>query len=395
MPAALHEPRRHDIDALRAIAFGLLILYHVGMFYVPWHWHVQSAYPAAWLEPVMVFFNQWRMPLIFLVSGLAVHFMRRGRSASMLARQRLKRLGLPLFFGMLVVVPPQAYVEALRNQAFEGDYLAFLSRYLQLRPWPAGSFAGAENGVTWNHLWYLPYLLLYTLVIIPLAPQLDRLSERFVQLRGTALVLVPLLPFMAAGLWVYPQFPYISHSLIDDGYAHAMFGCCFIYGYLIGRDRALWAHLAALRGWLLGLGVLSFAMRSLFARWLDTEASGSEGLAWLFSVYLNRWTWMLVMLAWAHHLLNRPMRWLGWANESVYPWYVLHQSLTVVIGYYAGRALLGPVVEPIVVLGGTLLGCWVLTSVIQRSRWLRPLFGLKPGPNATSRRQPEAATGSS
>ena len=65
--------RRHDIDALRAIAFGLLILYHVGMFYVPWDWHVKSVHIAPWLETPMLLLNQWRMPLVFMVSGLAVN----------------------------------------------------------------------------------------------------------------------------------------------------------------------------------------------------------------------------------------------------------------------------------------------------------------------------------
>src|SRR3546814_17972508 len=44
-------PRRHDIDALRVIAFGLLIVYHVGMGYVAdWGFHVKSAYKAEWLH---------------------------------------------------------------------------------------------------------------------------------------------------------------------------------------------------------------------------------------------------------------------------------------------------------------------------------------------------------
>src|SRR5262249_51501932 len=39
--------RRHDIDALRALAFLLLILYHVGMYYVAgWPWHLKSPHAA-------------------------------------------------------------------------------------------------------------------------------------------------------------------------------------------------------------------------------------------------------------------------------------------------------------------------------------------------------------
>ena len=56
-PAAL-AGRRHDIDALRVCAFGLLILFHIGMFYVPWDWHVKSGHVAGWLElPMMLSFS--------------------------------------------------------------------------------------------------------------------------------------------------------------------------------------------------------------------------------------------------------------------------------------------------------------------------------------------------
>jgi glucans biosynthesis protein C len=106
----------------------------------------------------------------------------------------------------------------------------------------------------------------------------------------------------------------------------------------------------------------------------------------LFVVFTNRWLWILALLAWSYRWLNRPFRWLPYANEAVYPWYVLHQTITVWAGYHVSRAALGPVVEPIVVLGATIAGCLVLHEyVIRRSRWLRPLFGLKP----VSVRRPE------
>ena len=74
--SASENARRYDIDALRVFAFGLLILFHVGMFYVAeWGWHVKSNYPVEWLQLPMAFTSQWRMPLLFMISGLAVSFI--------------------------------------------------------------------------------------------------------------------------------------------------------------------------------------------------------------------------------------------------------------------------------------------------------------------------------
>lgn len=68
--------RRHDIDALRALAFGLLILYHLAMLYVyDWDWHLKSSYLSETLQIPMLFVNRWRMDLIFLISGMSTAFL--------------------------------------------------------------------------------------------------------------------------------------------------------------------------------------------------------------------------------------------------------------------------------------------------------------------------------
>ncbi|MCW1980937.1 surface polysaccharide O-acyltransferase-like enzyme [Xanthomonas arboricola] len=71
--------RRHDLDWLRVIAFGLLVLYHVGMYYVTWDWHVKSPTTHLMLEPVMLLSSPWRISLLLLISGVATAFMLRSR----------------------------------------------------------------------------------------------------------------------------------------------------------------------------------------------------------------------------------------------------------------------------------------------------------------------------
>ncbi|MDX1570855.1 MAG: acyltransferase family protein [Xanthomonadales bacterium] len=375
--------RRHDIDALRVFAFGLLILYHVGMFYVPWDWHVKSAHQSEALETLMLLVNQWRMPLLFMVSGLAVHFLWGKTSSGEFAWRRITRLGVPLLFGMAVIVPPQAYFQALQNGSFSGGYGEFLLRYFTFQPWPDDAFDGSDIGITWNHLWYLPYLLFYTLAAIPLIAFFEGrgrlIRERMLSLRSTWLVLAPLLPLMLWGAAVYPRFPYISHALLDDWYAHAMYFTFFFYGYLIGRNRGIWAELARIRRVTLALAIGSFALFLGANEIYPPEPNAAETGGLLLVVYANRWLWLLAVLGWGHALLNRPMRWLTYATEAVYPWYVLHQTITVTAGYYLARLSLGPIVEPVLLIAATLLGCLLIHEfVIRRSDLLRPLFGLKP-----------------
>ena len=70
MTLALSVPeRRIDLDWLRIAAFGLLIFYHVGMFYVTWDWHVKSSHASQIIEPLMRLSNPWRLTLLFIISG--------------------------------------------------------------------------------------------------------------------------------------------------------------------------------------------------------------------------------------------------------------------------------------------------------------------------------------
>ncbi|HEX2792795.1 MAG TPA: hypothetical protein VHN58_00045, partial [Croceicoccus sp.] len=72
MNEAVGGARRHyGMDWLRIGAFALLIGYHIGMFFVPWDWHVKSDPVEQWVALPMLLVNGWRLSLLFLVSGYA------------------------------------------------------------------------------------------------------------------------------------------------------------------------------------------------------------------------------------------------------------------------------------------------------------------------------------
>ena len=369
--------RRHDIDAIRVLAFALLILYHVGMFYVDdWGWHVKSAYTSDWLKFPMLLVNQWRLALLFLISGAVVHFLLDKAGPARFAWLRTRRLLVPLVFGMLVIVPPQAWLQAVDTGAFDGGYVEFLIRYFTFQPWPPGAFDGSEIGITWNHLWFLPYLLTYTLLLAALLPLIrGRLAQtvlaRFRSMRGAWLFLLPPLPFIAIQ-WLLGDYPE-THALFDDPRAHATYGLVFLVGFAIGRDSGLWAELKRMRWLALALALTTYSI--LISLWWS-------GLDWIplidavegALVSFNGWFWLMTVLGWGAHALNRPFRWLPYATEAVVSWYILHQTITVVLGAGLTPYALGPVVEPV---------------LVRRVRWLRPLFGLKPIERRSARMIPQ------
>lgn len=389
-------PRRHDIDTLRVFAFALLILYHVGMVYVvDWGFHIKSPSLLAWAEWPMVLVNRWRMSLLFLLSGIALGLVLARRPPGRLVANRSWRLLLPLAFGMLAIVPVQAYCEARMLGTIEPGFVAFLLRYLQLRPWPAGTFTGAEYGFTWNHLWYLAYLWVYTLGVLAALPLLrafggTRLAD-WLTARGRWLLwTLPALWLLVALLVLAPRYP-STHAVAGDWFNHAKYLPVFAFGVLIARRAAMWTALDAHRWTLTALALLGatvYMTLRVIGRLLDTGAMSPAGLdawmplsAWkLVSVgahALYAWTALLALLAWGARLLNRPWPGLRYASEAVYPWYILHQSLIVLAAYWLIPLGLGPLWEPLLVLAITIAGCALIHELlIRRIRWFRPLFGL-------------------
>jgi peptidoglycan/LPS O-acetylase OafA/YrhL len=373
--------RRHDIDALRVLAFGLVILYHVGMYYVAgWHWHIKSPHAAEWLQVPMRAVNLWRLDLLFLVSGLAVAILRRRQATGALVRQRSWRLLLPLAFGMLVVVPYQPYAQAVANGAIAPGFGDFLLRYGTGGPWPRDAFDGWQFGVTWNHLWYLAYLWFYTVLFGLLAPVLDSAAGRrvrgaFVALRGWRLLTWPVLPLLLYSLLLWPRFA-PTHDLIQDAWLHAVYFTLFLYGYWIGLDAGFWDELTRLRWRAFALAVALLAILIGLRAALPDSGALRQLLRCIADLYL--WVAIVAVLGWAHCKLNRPWPWLARASEAVFPWYVLHQTLIIVLAVRLAPAKLGPVLEPVLLVAGTALGCWALTALVRQVDWLRPLFGLKP-----------------
>ena len=377
------QSRRHDLDALRALAFALLIAYHLCMLYVfDWGWHIKSSYRYEWLQWPMLFVNRWRMDLIFLISGMAAAFLIKPGQVIGFVRLRNLRLMLPLVFGILVIVPIQPYVEGVSNGVVQPGFVHFLMQYFSGRRWPVDAFSGWENGYTWNHLWYLAYLWVYTMILALIAKPLEsapvlRLRARLVGLRGVALMVLPALPLLLYTLVLQARFP-DDGDFIHDWYRNAVYFTVFIYGYLIAKDDGFWTEALRLRS-----ASLTGALACV-APYLALVATLPDDLPYWQQVTLwtlrNLYVWMMLLaiLGWSYALLNKPFRWLPWTREAVFPWYLLHQSLIVLIAYWLVPLKLGGALEATLVLAGTLAGCSGVFALVRRVRWLRPLFGLKP-----------------
>lgn len=377
LPAVSPE-RRYDLDWLRVIAFGFLIFYHIGMFYVTWGWHVKSPHAGPWLEPAMALINPWRLPLLFLISGIALRFAIDKSRLRQFVPRRFTRLFVPIVFGMLVVCAPQAYFELFTKGETGPDFWAFYGQYLDF------DMEFSILTPTWNHLWYVVYILAYTLAVVALLPVLRRLDGVAEALfgwlgrgaLGWRLLLVPTLPFLVYEWTLAPHF-LSTHAFYNDWANHAELLSIVLIGWFAAKSPGFWGgvqrHLRSAIVVTLGLLVVLAVAR---LNWGVVRVD--QGLAVLVTVVrtLFMWAAIVAMLGLAQRYLNRSGPVLRFLTEAVFPYYILHQTLIVAVGFWVGGLLLPVWLEAGIIVVATVGGCVLLTEAIKRVPPLRPLFGL-------------------
>ena len=376
----LRPERRIDLDWVRISAFGLLIFYHVGMLYVSWGFHIKSAHRIA-LEPLMLVLNPWRLGLLFLVSGVATRFMLRKYSLLPLLRSRSARLLIPLVFGMLVVVPPQAYEQIVEALGYPAGFVDFyLRHYLafgsQFCPNPCIVMP------TWNHLWFVVYLWVYTVAlggVLAWVPGLVEWIERKLAsaLSGTLLLVVPTLFFAAYRLVLFPNFP-STHALFGDWYNHAQFATVFLLGFLLARVEAFWNAIERQRWLALSLAAVFYL--SFLAVWSIGAGTQHVPLLRLFGGFAYgayQWLCMVAILGFARRWLTADSAVRRYLTDAIFPYYIVHQTAIIMIAHGLRGSGLSAGVEAAIIIGGTAVTCVATYEIVRRVGWLRPLFGLK------------------
>lgn len=379
--------RRYDLDWLRIIAFALLILYHCGMFYVTWDWHVKSSRASEAIEPLMLLTSPWRLTLLFLISGAATRFMADKLSPAKLTWSRMGRLWPPLLLAVFVIVPPQSYyeiVEAIRTLPAEqaSQYRLALDDFYIKYVTASGHWCHSEGCLTtptYNHMWFVAYLILYTLALIPLLPLLRRIPKgAAVLISGVGFILTPWLFMFALRATLFPIFGE-SHDFREDWYLHPLYFATFLFGFAIAKHEPFFARAVNLRWFALGAALACWAG---LAAYYALHPEGAVPPEWLRLMMrgvreLNAWCAIVAAIGFAHkHLANAdgPLRRL--LTQAVFPFYLIHQTLIVVAGHNLDPLGLPVAIEGALLVGVTALGCWLFFEIGRRVPFLRIWIGL-------------------
>lgn len=372
-------PRQYYLDWLRVIAFALLIFFHCAMPFVRFGWEIKNAEHSGFLDHLIWWMHQWRLPLLFFIAGVGASFSLKNRSVAAFAGERFVRLFIPLFFAMMFTTPIQVYFERLQRGLYSGSYADFYPGVWSFIPYPDGI-------LTWSHLWFVAYLFVFTLLLLPVFAifkwkPLQQLKQKTNALfRSPWLVFAMVLTLTWYYLSLYIHWPE-QGSLLGDWFVFMFSITLFFYGWWVSDLPAFWDTCLRYRWHFLTVAFITFGWL-MGEFWWDFELPKQEGsrlVAYSLADSIHIWSIILAALGFARHHLNFTNPILQYATPAVYPYYILHQTVIVASGYYVVQWNM-PIAVKLVILIGICFGSVGILYhfLIKRTMLTRVLYGLKP-----------------
>jgi glucan biosynthesis protein C len=380
--------RLYYLDWLRVILIlGVFLFHALHPFDALLGWHIKNEELSGAITAILLLIGPWGMPLFFLVAGAASLFALRRRSNRQFISERVTRLLIPFIVGTILLAPFQRYLEALHKGTFEGSFLNFIPEWLA-RSTTGMRFSPGEFGDWGLHLWFLAFLFAYSLLALPIFRWFERDAGRsfiawlgqLVEVRGGILLFI--IPLALIRILVQPWDPHPNeHTWLDFIYTFLF----FILGYIIYSDDRFQSAIRRDR-WLLFaggiVGLTSYGVISVVFGEIAFEWGQKFVFPWsvvlIIAFTLMSWGWALDVLYLAMKHLNFSNKLLVYGNETIMPFYLLHQPVIIVIAYFVVQWEAGIWVKLLVVIISSFLVTLGLVELLIRPfKPMRRLFGMK------------------
>ena len=369
--------RLYYLDWLRVLAMVGIFFFHNARFFDEiTDWHVKNATTGIGPTIIVAFLDGWIMPFFFLLAGAGSYFALRFRNSGQFAGERTMRLLIPLVFGMFIILVPQAYFEAVSHGEQLGGYNFFQIYGLYLQTLPE---------LNWFHLWFLAYLFVFSLIALPVFLPFGKAAKSVIARAAVILdkpwTLLPLLVISIAVIDILITPTGFWGHRGTGGWNILSYLLFFLLGYLLFSDTRLLEIVKRLRWYFLGAGIilsgLAFIFVDQFVEAEDYFGTASYNLAHLVRS-MNSWAWMLAFIGIAARFLNFNNRFLGYAGEAVLPFYVLHQTVIISIGFYVVQWDMGVMPKYLIIAATSFIGIMAIYELlVRRLKPLRFLFGMR------------------
>ena len=369
--------RRTDLDWLRVILIGFVFIFHSGRFFDTGGWHVKNPATYFGVQVWTTFLANWMMPAIFMVSGASLFFALSGSNRKFI-KDKVLRLFVPLVVGAFTHVAIQVYLERVSHHQFTGTFFEFLPHYFE-------GLYGFGGNFPWMglHLWYLLVLFVFSLMLLPLFRWLKGRGARALNKFGDVLALPLVVYALAAPIALLLPNLDPRNMLFGardwGGWPLPVYLFFFVYGFVVISHAGLQQRIRQQRWLSLALGLAGFAVLVVIWGAQGDAPFGTPRYMQIFVVFgISGWCWVLAIFGFGMKHLTRNTLVLPRANEAVLPFYVMHQTVLIVVGYFVVRQPLPDLLKWLIIAPTSFAVIIGLYQIIRRINVLRFLFGMKP-----------------
>jgi glucan biosynthesis protein C len=369
--------RRFDLDWLRVLTILTVFIFHSGRFFDMGDWHVKNPTTYFGDDVWTAFLADWMMPFIFVISGASLYYVIAKGGTGKFVKDKILRLGVPLVVGVFTHAALMVYLERLTHHQFYGSFWEFIPYYFQ-------GWYGFGGNFAWMglHLWYLLILFLFSLLLYPLFRWLRTGGSAFLN-RVSAFITVPgvvyllALPGMLLISVLDPRTPLGQRGF--GGWSFVIYIFFFIYGFVVISSPRLQQRIIGQR-WVSLLGGILALLASFASHGIGPDpAFGTTPFVIYNALFaLAAWCFILAILGFGMLHLSKTTPYVQYANEAVLPFYVLHQTVLLSVGYFVVQSALPDLLKWLVIAVisfSIILGLYEF--LIRRINVLRFLFGMK------------------
>jgi len=354
--------RRYGFDWLRVFVIFLLFPFHTARVFDAWETNYVKGAANGFSTWFVAAVSYWFMPLLFVIAGYSAYAALGKRTVREYTRERMRRLLVPLLFGIVIIAPPQGYMSRLAAGDSIG-YFRFLGQYFT----DFSDLSGYTGSFSPDHLWFILYLLVIGTALISPLLWLRRHADRLGRLAKPWLLLLGFIPVTI--MLVLPDFG--GQNMFYDA-------MLFFLGAAMATSEDFMDVLRRYRWPLLaGALVTSGAKFTIIAAggWQDGYTLAGIGFALLNQ--LSAWLLILALMGIADAYLNRPSKALAYLSRASYPVYIVHQTLLIVIAYFVVQSTLSPTAQYLIIMAGTLAASLGIFELCRRFRPTRVVLGIK------------------
>ena len=370
--------RLYYLDWLRVLAILTVFVYHSTRFFNMEIWNVKNPTWYPWVEAWNRFATAWLLPIIFVVSGASLFFaVGKGqgglRGAGEFIKDKALRLLVPVLVCALTHASLQAYLQRLTDGVFDGSYFQYLPDYF-------------VNDFDWMgaHLWYLVVLFLFSVLLYPLMRWLRGRGQSLLTKAGDLLALPGAIYALALPMLVLAVLLDYNNNPNNAGWTFYVYLWLTFAGFLVASHEGLQADIERLR-WLslpAGLILVGYSIVLVGLGELPDFGTGCYALGWACRA-LGSWCLVLAILGLARRHLDFATERLKYANEAVLPFYILHQTVLLGVGYFVVQWAIPAFLKWATILVISFPIIMVLYEfLVRRYNVTRFLFGMKPLPKA-------------